>query len=63
MFIPEQSLVTAMRDDVVNHRCRGKFTCLPALRAERMFLQKGFSRSAPLGIVTSGIRTTAHAVG
>ena len=26
VFIPEQPLVTAMRDDVVDHRRRGKFT-------------------------------------
>lgn len=62
VFIPEQPLVAAVRDDVVNHCRKGKFTFLPALHAERMFLQKGFSRSAPLGVISSRIRTAAHAI-
>ena len=63
VFIPEQLLIAAVRDDVVNHSRRSKPAFEHTLRAKRMFLQKGFSRSAPLSVVSSRIRTAAHAVG
>ena len=63
VFIPEQRPVAPVWDDMVNHRCGSKPAILPALRAQRMLLQQGFSGSAPLGVVPSGICAAAHPVG
>ena len=62
VFIPEQLPIAAMGNDMIDHRGGGKLSYLPALRAQRMLLQEGFSGFAPLGVIPSGIRAAAHMV-
>ena len=62
-FIPEQLSVATMRDDMIDHRRRGDCPALHALVAQRISLQKRRAGFAPAGIVATGFRTAAHAVG
>ena len=62
VFIPEQLLIAPVRYNMIDYRCRGQFVLLQALHTQRMQLQVPFPGSAPPGIISSGIRTTAQPV-
>ena len=62
IFIPEQPLVPAMRDDVVNDGRRGEFAFAHTFRTQRMALEVRTPGSAPLGVVPSRISTAANTV-
>ena len=61
-FVPEQSLVAPVWDDMIHHRCRGQLAFPLALRTQGMPFQKRFSRSAPTRVIPAGIRSAAHTV-
>jgi len=62
-FIPEQFLITSVRDDVIHDRCRGQYTVFSAFRAKRIPLQKGSTGFTPTAVVSALYRTAAHTVG
>ena len=51
--VPEQSLITTMRDDVVNDRGLSVLAALHALLAERVRLQKDFAGLLPCPVIAS----------
>ena len=61
--IPEQSLVTTMRDDVVNHRCHYNVATLFVVSTQRMVRQKCGSRLLPPATVTALRRCLAILIG
>ena len=63
MFIPEQPLVTTVRDDMVNHRCGGDEAFLQALHTQRIVPQIAVAGSTPFAIVSALRSISAHAVG
>lgn len=63
VFIPEQPLIPAMRDDMVNHRRRRDLPVLHALIAQRIALQKAGAGFSPAAIIATGFSTAAPAVG
>ena len=62
-FIPEQFLVTPVRNDVIHHGCRGQYTILFAFRTERIPLQEGSTGFTPTAVVSALYRIAAHTVG
>ena len=52
-LIPEQLLVTAVRDNVIDHGGRRQPICLQALRAERVFPKKKGARLSPAPVVAA----------
>ena len=61
-FVPEQTLITPMRKDVVNHCRRGELSFSLALDTKRMplkILETGFS---PPRVVSSGVSAAAQAI-
>ena len=55
-FVPEEFRIATMRDDVINHRCRGKLVLFHTGRAERMLAQKQLARFAPPAVISAFIR-------
>lgn len=62
-FIPEQFLVTPVRNDVIHDRRRGQYAVLSAFRTKRIPLQKGSTGFTPTAVVPALYRTAAHTVG
>ena len=52
-LIPEQLLVTAVRDNVIDHGGRRQPSCLYALRAERVFPKKKGARLPPAPVIAA----------
>ena len=52
-LIPEQLLVTAVRDNVIDHGGRRQPICLQALRAERVFPKKKGARLPPAPVIAA----------
>ena len=61
-FIPEQLLIAPMRNDMVNHRCRGDLPVLHALIAQRIALQEAGAGFAPAAVIATGFSAAAPAV-
>ena len=61
-FVPEQPLVTPVRNNMIHHGGGGKLAFPPAFRAQRMPLQKSFSFLPPSGVIAPGVRAAAHAI-
>ena len=59
-FVPEEFRIATMRDDVINHRCRGDLVLFHAGRTERMLAQKELARFAPPAVISAFIRTISH---
>jgi len=53
VFIPEKDRIAAMRNDVIDYRCRGKFTFLLALDAQRMLTQESCSGISPFTVIST----------
>ena len=51
--VPEQSLITTMRDDMVNDRGLGVLAALHALLAERVCLQKQLAGLLPCPVIAA----------
>ena len=51
--VPKQSLITAVRNDVIDHGGLGVPTTLHALLAERVRLQKSTAGFLPSPVITS----------
>lgn len=62
-FIPEQLLISSMRDNVIHNRCRGEDTRLQALGAEWISPQITITSAAPFAIIAALCGTSAHPVG
>ena len=62
-FIPEELLISSVRDDVIHDRCRGQYTVLSAFRTERISLQEGSTGFTPTAVVPALYRAAAHTVG
>ena len=63
LLIPEQTPVTAMRNDVVDYSCGPYFSMLHALRAQRIPFQEVRAGAAPLLVIAAGIRSASDTVG
>ena len=61
-LIPEQPLVSPMRNDVIHHRCRDNFSFRLAESTERMLLQEQCPGFTPAGIIPTDGGTAAHTV-
>ena len=62
-FIPEQLLISSMRDNVIHNRCRGEDTRLQAFSAQWIAPQVSVAGSAPFAIIAALCSTSAHPVG
>ena len=54
-LIPEQLLVSAMRNDVVDHRRRGDPPALEAFHAQRIPAQESLTRRAPFMTLAAAV--------
>ena len=61
-FIPEQTLIAPVRNDMIDHCCRFRFSFPQALCAERMQLKKSFPGLSPPSVVSSRVSTAAHMI-
>ena len=61
-LIPEQPLITPMRNDMIDHRRGHDLALRLAKGAQRMLLQEKSASLTPAGIVSTSIRTTAQPV-
>jgi hypothetical protein len=52
-LIPEQFLITSVRDDVVDYGRRGKYTVALTFDAQRIFPKEHRPRASPSGIVST----------
>ena len=62
LFIPEQCRIAAMRDDMIDHGCRGHHAVSAALRAKRVLTEEQRSGFAPARVVPARIRPAAQRV-
>ena len=62
VFIPEKNWITAMGNNVIDYRCRGKFTFLPALDAQRMLSQESCSGISPFTVISTFSGTSAQPI-
>ena len=62
LFIPEQHSVSAMRDDVVDHRRWGQHAVPAAFRAKRILTEEQRSGFAPAGVISASVRPAAQRV-
>lgn len=62
LLIPEQSIVSSMRLDMIYNRCLSQLSGSFALRAKRMLCQELFPRFLPLATVATrvGVRSIAN---
>ena len=61
-FIPEQFLITPVRYDMIDYRCRGYFFLLQALHAQRVPLEIQLSSLSPPGIISTGGSPTTQCI-
>ena len=61
-LIPEQPLVTPVRNDVIHNGCRDDLALRKAEGAQRMLLQEKSAGLTPATVVSTGIRTAAQPV-
>ena len=61
-FIPEQLLISSMRDNVIHNRCRGEDTRLQAFSAEWISPQITITSAAPFAIIAALCSTSTHPV-
>lgn len=62
MLIPEQRRVTAMRDDMIDHGCRGQHAVPATFRAKRILAEEQRSGLAPAGVIPARVRSAAQRV-
>ena len=62
VFIPKKFLIPAMRDDMVNYRCRCDFSIPHTLCAQRVALQEAGAGFSPAAIIATVFSTAAPAV-
>ena len=63
VLIPEQLFVSAMRNDVVDHRSRREHAMRQAAHAQWMLLQKAFARKPPPGVIAAPSSAATQSVG
>ena len=61
-LIPEQSLITPVRDDVIHHCCGHDLALRLAEGTQRMLFQEESAGLTPAAVIPTGIRTTAQPV-
>ena len=61
-LIPEQPLISPVRNDVIHHRCGHDLALRMTEGAQRMLLQEKNVDLSPAGIISTGIRTAAQSV-
>ena len=61
-FVPEQSWIATMRNDVVYYGCWSEFSILPALNAQRILPQESCSGATPFSIVSAFSRGSAQSI-
>ena len=61
-LIPEQPLITPMRNNVIHHRCGHDLALRLAEGAQRMLLQEESAGLTPAAVVPTGIGTAAQPV-
>ena len=61
-LIPEQSLISPVRNDVIHYGCWGEFPLVHTPDTQRMELQEYTPLSAPARIIPTGISSAAQAV-
>ena len=52
-FVSEKDGISSMRNDVIDYHCRGKFTFLPALDAQRILTQESCSVISPFTVIST----------
>ena len=62
VFVPEKDRISAMRNDVIDHSCRGEFTFLHALDAQRMLSQESCSGISPFTVISALSRISAQMI-
>ncbi|MEE1200652.1 MAG: hypothetical protein U0L09_08365, partial [Christensenellales bacterium] len=62
VFVPEKDRIAAMRNNVVYYGCRGKFSVLPTLNAQRMLAQESCSGVSPFAAVSAFSRASAQTI-
>ena len=62
LFIPEKHMITAVRNDMVDHCRRRQRTVLQAFGAQRMPKQKRLPRFSPVCVIAPGSRTAAQTI-
>ena len=62
ILIPEQFLITPVRNDMIDYCCRSKFVFPETFHTQRVQTEEQFSGLAPSGIITSGSSTAPERV-
>ena len=62
LFIPEKHMITAVRNDMVDHCRRRQRTVLQAFGAQRMPKQKRLPRFSPVCVIAPGGSTAAQTI-
>ena len=61
-LIPEQLLISPVRYDMVDNRCRGDSSFLQTHHAQRVELEEALSRFPPPGVISSGGGASAQRI-